>query len=153
MIPARCRKPWAADGVRPGGLRLSEFIQQKTKRVCGELRAMKRCRRQPAQSFGDSLSSYRTGCCDSTARQTLCQDGGAGDRCRASAAQKTRFGDYAILDANRQLQRVAANRIRRLNFSRGIRQLAGVARIPKVVQHEFVVHRTILAQVAPLFST
>jgi hypothetical protein len=145
MIRVRCRKLWAVDGGRAGVVRLSQFIQQETERVRCKLRAMKSCRRQSTQSIGDGPSRYLARCYDRAASQALRQHGGASDRRGAAAAQKARFDDCAFLNANRQFQNIAANRIRRSHLGGGVRQLTGVARIPKVLQDQFVEHRTIVA--------
>jgi hypothetical protein len=121
MIQTRCRELWAVDGGLAGFFRLGQSREQQREGVRGELRAMKGCRWQPPQSFGDSFGCYQARCCDGTAGETLRQKRCRGDRGRASAAEEACFGNGATLDANCQLENIGANRIGRLHFGGGVR--------------------------------
>ena len=65
----------------------------------------------------------------------------ARDRGSAAAAQETRFDDAVALDAHRELQNVAANRIADFHFDFRAGKLAGVARILKMIENGVAEHR------------
>ncbi len=134
-------------------LRLRQFIEEKAESLCGKLRSVKGGWRERAQSFGNSFGRNRTRCSESAACEALRQERGASDGSCTTAAQEARFGDAAIFDSRGKLQNVATDRIRRLHLRARGRQLAGVARIPEVVQDQFAEHYAIVAQVASHFST
>lgn len=106
---------------------------------------MKRSWWQPTQSRGDIFSGYRTRCREGATRKPLRQKRRTCDRSRASTAEEAGLDDSAIFDADGQLQNVAANRIRRLHLSGRVCQLAGVARIPEVLENQFAEHPAIVA--------
>jgi len=64
----------------------------------------------------------------------------ARDRRGAAAAQETRFDDAVALDAHRELQNVAANRIADFHFDVRAGKLAGVAGILKMIENGVAKH-------------
>lgn len=116
-------------------------MNQRAGRVCRELRSMKRCRRKPPERLRKGFGSDAAGFAKNPTAEFFRQQRSAGNRGRASAAEKTHFHEAALINSCRQLENVAADGIARLNRRRGPGQLSRVSRIPKMIENGFAEHK------------
>src|SRR2546423_9376321 len=65
------------------------------------------------------------------------EDGAAGERRRAAVCEEARGLDATAADAERELESVAADRVRLLSHGVGVGELADVARVRQVVFEGF----------------
>ena len=89
-------------------------------RVGGELRAVKRGWRKPAEDFRERFRSDGAGFARRAAVKLLGQDGSAGDRRGTAAAEKTSLGNSAIRNSREKFEDVAAYGVAYFYRDRGI---------------------------------
>lgn len=115
-------------------------MKERVDRISGQLCAVESCRWKSAESLGERLGGDVAGFCTRAATEFFGQEGRAGNRCGAAAAEKARFRDTPFNNARRELQDVATDWIANLHGCRGIGQFSGIARIPKVIENGFAEH-------------
>ncbi len=120
---------------------MGEFLDERAEGIGGELRAVKRRRREPAKSFGESIGRDGAEVRERTRLELFGEKRGAGDRGGAPTAKEASFRDAAVFEPGKQLQDVAANRIGYFDGSGGAGEFTRVARIAKVIENGFAEHR------------
>ena len=119
---------------------MSELLDERAERVCGELRTMKRGGREPAQTFRERLRRDGAEVRERTRLELFGEQRGAGNRGGAAAAKEANFRDAAVFEPGKQLQDVAANRIGHFDRSGSAGEFTRVARIAKVIENSFAEH-------------
>jgi len=121
-------------------IRRWQLLKERVDHVSRELCAVESGRGKSPESLGEQFGGDLAGLRRRAATEFFGQEGGAGNRCGASAAKKARFGDAPVHNASRELEDVTTNRIACLYRCRGAGQFSRIARITKVIENGFAEH-------------
>lgn len=119
---------------------LLQFGEEGDESVGGKLRSVKCGRGQAAERVGDFCGGDGPSFIERFSDEELGERGSGSDGRDTALSFETHGRDFAGVDANREAKNVAANGIRDVHCSGGIREIAGVARILEMIDDSSRVH-------------
>lgn len=109
--------------------------------VRAELRCVEAGRGQAAEGIGDILRRDAPGFGRRLSGQQIGKNGTRCDRCDTALSSEPSGSDAAIFEAYGKAQDIAAYGIGDFDSRRGVRKVAGIMRISKMIEKRFAKHR------------